>query len=153
MSPAHKESAMLHLPTYIAGMAFHAGIFYGFFWLVLLFFGLQTGEPFRIVSFYLLLISAACGTGLLIKRVSLTKMRNLSNADDYFSNLLVTGFLVLVALTLVMNSTNNLFIYSAILLLYIPLGKLRHSIYFATTRIHLGVFYGRRGVWPIQKIK
>ena len=37
MSPVKKESAYLHLPTYLAGMVFHIGTFTGFFWLGLCF--------------------------------------------------------------------------------------------------------------------
>ncbi len=40
-----------------------------------------------------------------------------------------------------------------LLLLYVPVGKLRHMVYFFAARYHLGLFYGRRGVWPAGKTK
>jgi hypothetical protein len=36
----------------------------------------------------------------------------------------------------------------AALLLYAPLGKLRHMLFLLTSRRLWGVFYGRRGVLP-----
>lgn len=154
MLPTKKESAILHLPTYIAGIVYHLGIFFSFFWLILLFFDIQTKDWFQSVSAYFLFVSSLFGLSLLIKRMTLSYMRSFSNRDDYFSNLLASGFQIFIALSLIINDLiPYLFVYSAILFIYIPLSKLRHSIYFFTTRIHLGIFYGRRGVWPVQKNK
>jgi hypothetical protein len=38
-------------------------------------------------------------------------------------------------------------------MLYIPAGKLRHTVYFFAARYHLGYFFGWRGVWPPGKVK
>jgi hypothetical protein len=43
-----------------------------------------------------------------------------------------------------------LFIYAAFLFLYIPFGKLKHTVYFFSSRIYLGKFFGKRGVWPVK---
>jgi hypothetical protein len=42
-------------------------------------------------------------------------------------------------------------IYASALLLYIPLGKLRHAIYFPLARVELGAHFGKRGVWGSGK--
>ena len=152
MSPKKKESAFKHLPTYTAGMIFHIGTFLALLWLVFLFFNLNIIFWIKWVSVAFLVISALCGIGILIKRLVLVKLRSFSNPDDYFSNLLVTGFQI-VCLFSMINSLfiNLLFVYSALLFIYIPVGKLRHSVYFFTTRIYLAKFYGKRGVWPVKK--
>jgi hypothetical protein len=41
----------------------------------------------------------------------------------------------------------------SLLMLYIPIGKLRHTVYFFAARYHLGYFFGWRGVWPPAKLK
>ena len=88
---------------------------------------------------------------LLIKRISYSRMRSLSNPDDYFSNILVAGFLFFTAISLIIpDLIPYLFIYACFLLLYIPIGKLRHAIYFFAARAYLGVFFGRRNVWPVN---
>jgi uncharacterized membrane protein YphA (DoxX/SURF4 family) len=77
-------------------------------------------------------------------------LRELSNPDDYISNILVTAFQILMGLALAFGSkfTPCLFLAAGLLLLYIPLGKLKHLLYFFAARWQLGLFYGSRGVWP-----
>jgi hypothetical protein len=151
MSPLKKETAYLHLPTYSAGIFFHLGTFLSLILLVLNFFSIIISNWLVITAIILLSISSLSGLSILIKRVSASKMRSISNPDDYVSNLLVTGFQVLSLLSLVWSaSLPYLFIYATILFLYVPLGKLRHTVYFFSARIHLALFYGKRGVWPMK---
>jgi len=154
MSPLKKETAYLHLPTYTAGIIFHLGTFLSFFWLVLHFFNVHIILWLIYGSSIFLITSSICGLSIFIKRILNPTLRNLSHPDDYFSNLLITGFQTLSAITLLWDRLiPSLFLYASILFLYIPLGKLRHTVYFFTSRIHLGIFYGRRGVWPLKKQK
>jgi hypothetical protein len=116
---------------------------------VLLFFHLRLPAAAASVSAILLSISSLCGLALLVKRIVTPAMRYFSNPDDYFSNIITSGFIALTAATLTNGSAQPaLFIYAGLLLLYIPVGKLRHAIYFPLARVYLGLFYGRRGVWP-----
>lgn len=152
MSPAKKESAYLHLPTYLAGIIYHLGTFLSF----LLFFFLLIRLPFPSLLTLLLsaflLVSAVCGFGILVKRVVNLELRSLSNPDDYLSNILATLFQAATILTLYLPEWRaSYFILASILFLYIPLGKLKHVIYFFAARYHLGFFYGWRGVWPPGK--
>ncbi|UCG28109.1 MAG: hypothetical protein JSV24_01755, partial [Bacteroidales bacterium] len=96
----------------------------------------------------------ASGLSILVKRVVLKKIREFSNPDDYLSNLLVSMFHGVSAAALIEIFTEQfLFIYATVLLIYIPIGKLRHVVFFFTSRIHLGIFYGWRGVWPAGRRK
>jgi hypothetical protein len=151
MSPMKKESAFLHLPTYAAGMIFHIGTFLSFFWLIVLFFNINLSQVLVYLSTAAIILASICGISILIKRILKNELRQLSNPDDYLSNILVTIFQILLAATLFFKfSSSLLFFFSAILFVYIPIGKLRHSIYFFTSRIHLGKFFGKRGVWPVK---
>lgn len=152
MSPLKKESAYLHLPTYIAGMFYHIGTFFAFFLLIIIFFNIPLSSWLVNVSFVLLILTSLCGFSILLKRIFKTKLRNLSNPDDYVSNLIVTLFQLLTAVSLLQNSLlPYLFIWTTILFLIIPISKLRHLIYFFASRIQLGMFYGWRGIWPLKK--
>ena len=152
MSPMKKETAYLHLPTYIAGILFHIGTFLGLFWLILIFFDLEINRWITYISAAYLAISAIAGISILIKRLASKKMRGLSNPDDYISNLLVCSFQALIALCIFDKSlVPFLLVLAAFLFVYIPISKLKHTIYFFTSRFHLGVFYGRRGTWPVKK--
>jgi hypothetical protein len=189
MSPAKKESAYLHLPTYTAGLFYHMGTFLSFF---LFFFFLAEIYPqgwLAAIILAFLGISSISGIIIFIKRIIKKELKSLSNPDDFISNILVTLFqistiLILFAPTVLQsysptvlqsNSPAVLQSYSPIvqlsncptvqlsncptvqliyyltftfLMLYTPVGKLRHMIYFFAARFHLGFFFGRRGVWP-----
>jgi len=163
MSPKKKESAYLHLPTYTAGLVYHAGTFLTILIFLLSFPLFQMSEPrgwdtLWLIMAILLIPSALSGAGILIKRANSGLLRKLSNPDDYVSNLLVTIFQVSTIIILLAKSglafndgskTGEIVYYllATVLLLYIPLGKLKHLIYFFAARWHLGWFYGRRGVW------
>lgn len=149
MMPWKKETAHRHFFSYAMGVGYHAGVFLSFIWLALVFFNIGLPEFLGTLSALVIAVAALGGFGLLVKRALTPEMRYFSNPDDYFSNMIVTGFLVLTILVLKYDGlTPAYLVYSGVLYLYIPLGKLRHSIYFALARVYLGLFYGRRGVWP-----
>jgi nitrate reductase gamma subunit len=149
MNPAKKESAFLHLPTYTADILYHLGSFVSVLILILnLLIPITTGSGFWLLSTFLF-VSGICGLAILIKRIGKPSLRSLSNPDDYLSNLLVTLFQLSTALSLLLPTVRPVyFIVSAILFFWFPFGKLRHAIYFFAARYHLGLFFGRRGVWP-----
>ncbi|MBP6977199.1 MAG: hypothetical protein KBB71_02655 [Lentimicrobiaceae bacterium] len=154
MKPTRKESAYLHLPTYLGGLVYHLGTFLSFILLFLFFFGLYPSLPWSAIFASALGISLLAGVSILVKRIIKRELRQLSNADDYISNALVTLLHGMVAVTLLRNSlAPALLIYASVLMLYIPVGKLKHSVYFFSSRIYLALFYGRRGVWPVKESK
>ncbi|HNW72525.1 MAG: hypothetical protein PHP04_02860 [Bacteroidales bacterium] len=149
MSPVKKESAYLHLPTYTAGILFHLGSFLSMIILAVhLFSPIITGFLSWPVAVFLF-ASGTCGISILVKRIIKSSLRNLSSPDDYLSNILVTLFQLATALSLILPAAGPVyFVVSAILFFWFPVGKLRHALYFFAARYHLGLFYGRRGVWP-----
>lgn len=154
MSPKVKESAYLHLPTYTAGIIYHLGSFLAIVLFFLFLLDININEPYTLIIIVVLAISGLCGIGILLKRLIKKELRSLSNPDDYISNILVTGFqLITAAAMLIQGLWAIYFIVTSLLLLYFPLGKLKHAIYFFAARYHLGLFYGWRGVWPPKPIK
>ncbi len=149
MSPVKKESAYLHLPTYTAGLLYHMGTFLAIFLFILFLFKVEPHGWIRFVIMGTLVITGLSGLGILIKRIVKKELRMLSNPDDFISNSLVTAFQLISAMVLFdANLFPVYFVIASVLLLYLPIGKLKHTIYFFAARYHLGFFYGWRGVWP-----
>ena len=185
MLPHHKESAFLHLPTYIGGIIFHIGIFVSILFIILqlifpeFWYSAALGENYsldigileyrhkfhqwdyidwlRLIFGIGLIISALCGLAILIKRFVNKELKQLSNLDDFISNILVTIFLSASAFAMLMpyNALSKplVFVVATVLFFYMPFGKLRHFLYYFGARYQLGVFYGKRGVWSMKNKK
>lgn len=148
MNPFKKESAYLHFPTYTAGMLYHIGTFICITLFFLFLFNFNFPDVLQWILIGVLSATIASGLGIFLKRIFLKKLRFLSSPDDYISNLLVTIFQILTVIMLFNVSLSPYyFICAGVLFLYIPLGKLRHALYFFAARYHLGFYYGWRGVW------
>jgi hypothetical protein len=149
MNPARKESAFLHLPTYTAGMLYHLGTFMALILFVLMLFGIEPGDSLSMILAVFIMVTAISGGAILLKRILKKELIALSHPDDFISNILVTLFQLITVLMLINPSfIPAYFITTGILLLYMPIGKLKHTVYFFSARYHLGFFYGWRGVWP-----
>lgn len=150
MNPLRKESAYLHLPTYTAGILYHSGTFISFALYFLLLFNIEVTDSIKWILICFLTASSLSGSGILVKRIALKKLRHLSNPDDYISNLLVTVFQIFTLIVLVKDTSPYYFLFVSLLFLYLPIGKLKHSLYYFSARYHLGFFYGWRGIWPLK---
>ncbi len=152
MNPLKKESAFLHLPTYTAGIVLHLAIFMSLVVFMLLIAGVRPGP---VASFILgggAFAGTLAGMALLVKRMASRKLRLISNPDDYLSAFLVIAFLAFTGLVVFVPLLMPGYMLAAgILFLYMPLGKLKHVLYFFAARYHLGYFYGWRNVWPPPK--
>ena len=149
MDPRKKESAFLHLPTYTAGILYHLGTFLSVFLFLFFLFKIEPQGFFRWFIIGFLIISGASGFAILIKRIISKELRSLSNSDDFISNIIVTTVQLMTALALFnVKLFPVYFMLVSILLLYLPVGKLKHTIYFFAARYYLGLFFGWRGVWP-----
>jgi len=149
MAPWAKESVRMNLPSYLAGMVFHAGVFTAFGLLLMALAGLALPaalvHPARVFT----LAGALAGFSLLAKRLAKPQLRGLSSPDDFVSNLLSSLFALLAFLATFPPFLAGLWLGEGILLLlYAPVGKIRHCLFFFTTRYHLGAFFGRRGTFP-----
>lgn len=153
MMPWAKESARQHLLTYFTGIIYHLGIACGFVVLVAATLSWQFTDTLKVTLLILTLLGAVAGIGLLVKRAVTSSLRAISTPDDVISNGLVTIFLIAAATTLwVPMATYAFLIITILLLVYIPLGKIRHCFLFFCSRITFGRFFGRRGVLPRQTL-
>jgi hypothetical protein len=147
MAPWSKESTRLHWVAYMRGIGFHVGIFVGLAallaspWLGLV-------DPLIRMLFAIITVSGALlGAAGGIMRITENGLRSISTADDHLSLWLVTLFLAAMTGSLISATFVPLmWITAAAMLVYAPIGKIRHCIYFYFGRLFYGMHIGRRGV-------
>ena len=145
--PWAKESASGHLATYLAGIVYHAGIFAMLARLVVTLIHAPLPRPLDRALALLFAVALGCGVALLVKRRTRPDLAAISVPDDVISNLLVDGTLACAFAAALSPGAVPLFqLAGAALLLYAPLGKLRHMLFLVTSRRLWGQYYGRRGV-------
>jgi len=149
MAPWSKESTRRHAVAYLRGVAFHAGIFLGLFLLIASPWLSGVPQVIRLLLGICLAIGALFGFAGLVSRSIEPNLKALSTRDDYFAVSLVSLFLASEALWLFLPQAQVFFyLVSAAMLIYTPLGKIRHCIYFAYSRLFYGKFIGSRAVLP-----
>jgi len=149
MMPWEKESARKHILTYLAGFLYHFGIFSGLIALFVSVFSIPIPPPLLLFLQILIGSGLICGAGLFIKRIFMGYMRQISCPDDFLANIIVDAFLLFSFLNISAPGYRTVLYTSAILMfVYMPLGKIRHCIFFFYSRILFGCFFGRRGVFP-----
>lgn len=152
MMPWEKDSARKHLATYVAGVFYHTGIFAAFLLLVLSLISIQAMSHIAVLLAVLASMGCGLGISLLIKRTVTGYLRAISHPDDFLANLLVDSFLLLAALSVFKPEfVPALYIVSIVLLLYVPMGKIRHCCLFFVSRVTFGRYFGRRSVLPHPK--
>jgi nitrate reductase gamma subunit len=143
-----KESVALHRLTFAGGIIYHAAIFAALtylFWVAAFPSAARPVQVFRAV----LIPGTAVGLGLLFRRAAKTNLRRLSCPDDFLANLFVDIFLAVTALHTFVPGLESLLLATATLLfVYVPLGKIRHCVFFFYTRLTFGVRFGRRAALP-----
>ncbi|MBI5933101.1 MAG: hypothetical protein HY867_05290 [Chloroflexi bacterium] len=149
MMPWAKESTRLHMIAYLRGIGFHIGIFTAL--------GALLISPFwtllpSLLSWTLggvLTLGAILGAAGGLMRLAEHNLRGLSLPDDHFAVWLVTVWMAASAIA-VWNEAwmAAYYLLSAITMAYVPLGKIRHCLYFFFSRTFFGKFFGRRAVYP-----
>ncbi len=148
-APWAKESASRHLPSYAAGIAYHVAVFTALVRLVHSLFGTPLPPVVNAATAALIAVGLMAGTALLLKRCADPRLRAISVPEDFFANGLVDLTLAAAFATAMSSGALPVFqIVGAVLLLYAPLGKLRHMLFLLTSRRVLGATLGRRGVRP-----
>jgi len=148
MMPWAKESTRLHMIAYLRGIGFHIGIFAAIGAVIISPFWGYLPSLLSWSLFWVLTLGAILGAAGGIMRIAEHNLRGLSLPDDHFAVWLTTLFITVAGLA-VLNEAFMIpmYIVSAITFAYIPLGKIRHCLYFFFSRIFFGKFFGRRAVF------
>lgn len=149
MMPWAKESTRIHAIAYLRGIGFHVGIFAAI--------GAVISSPWwgwlppflSRALFWVLALGAFLGAAGGVMRIMEHNLRGLSLPDDHLAVWLTTLFITFTGLAIINEAfIVPMYIVSALTFVYIPLGKIRHCLYFFFSRIFFGKFFGRRGVFP-----
>jgi hypothetical protein len=149
MLPWNKETARLHAAEFALGMVLHAGVLLSLASVIALLVAPTAGAWLLATLWPINLLSLAAGIGLLARRIGSRLLRTVSVLDDYLAIVATCGLLVLaVTFAFTTRSPVPLLAYSAVLFAYLPLGKLRHAVFFFVARADHGRRLGYRGVYP-----
>ena len=154
MLPSKKESLSKHKLSFTIGVIFHVGIFAAVLIVIFTVIRPDLAKQAKHVLIPLIAASLAAGVFLFIKRIFLRNMRAMSAPEDYFAIFAACGFVFLALLNLLLRGDAVLTVtwfYAAGLLVYMPLGKLRHAVTFFIVRAEFGARLGRRGTYPPKK--
>ncbi len=147
MAPWAKESTRRHPIAYLRGIAFHVGIFAAL--------GALLISPWWgwFPPFLRYLLAAVTGFGAAMglageaMRWAERNLRALSTADDHAAVWAVTIFTAATCAALLATAwLPIMYITAGAMLIYAPLSKIRHCIYFFFSRRFFGLFVGRRAV-------
>lgn len=152
MAPWSKESTRRHVLPYVRGVLFHVGIFVSLALLPLSLFLSQLGV-LRLLMALPVGIGALGGWLGLGQRLVGERERALSTPDDFMAVALVSLFLsTAFAALLAAAWLPAFYLASALMLIYIPLSKIRHFIYFFFSRLFFGLRFSRRGAIGWSKV-
>jgi hypothetical protein len=147
MLPAHKESVKLHPVEFGLGVVLHAGVFAALAQVAATAIAPAASGKWHFVMTPLAVIGLAAGLTLLVRRAHSVELRAINVPDDYLANAATCGLLALAAVAPLLGEL-PLLTYAVLLLVYLPLGKLRHCVFFFVARGDFGRRLGYRGVYP-----
>ncbi len=149
MAPWSKESTRIHALPYLRGVGFHLAVFVGLVALAARPAWTMLTPAIRDAVALVLVVGAVLAAAGSVMRLREPNLRALSNPDDHLSIWLVAAFLALTALAVwSARFVVPMYLSAGLLFAYIPLGKIRHCLYFFFARRSFGRFAGRRGVLP-----
>lgn len=147
MLPWKKESTRRHWIAYLRGVMFHIGIFTGLFALIVSPFFKEMNKTFLLAVALLTGLGALMGYAGIVMRLVERNLRSISTPDDYISVSFVSLFLTFLTLAILNEKfLTAMYLTSAVTLIYAPLGKIKHCIYFFFSRFFFGLHLGKRGI-------
>ena len=150
LSPASMESTRQRWGHWLAFITYHIGILVAITATFTIPFWPAVMTPaVRWSSAVLIALAFGAGAFKLGWRLARPEMRYISTPDDYFSLVVLEIWFVLAVPAILWEPRGWLLAYfglTAALLVYVPLSKISHYIYWFFSRYIFGVRYGRRGV-------
>ena len=154
MMPQNKESVRLHPFKFTVGMMMHAGVGVAILGVLALIVNRDWGCAYLSLARPLIWLGLFSAFYLFCRRFASVNLRVMSAPDDYVASLATCGLLAITGITCtgIDNVVSCLF-YSTLFFFYLPLGKLRHAVFFFAARYDLGCRLGYRGVYPPNKAR
>ncbi|MCS7229662.1 MAG: hypothetical protein RMJ81_05700 [Candidatus Kryptonium sp.] len=147
MLPWVKESTRKHWIAYTRGVIFHIGIFTAIAVLILKLLNIEINSSLIKLFATIVGIGAVVGFVGIVLRIIEKNLREISTFDDFISTFLVSLYLAATTFALINVKFDPLmYVISSFTLIYAPLGKIRHCLYFFFSRFFFGIHLGRRGI-------
>jgi len=147
--PGHKETARLHPLEFVLGILLHVGSLSSILGGILLVVWPVAGYGALTLARPLAVVTLLAGLWLLVRRIAWKTLRAISVPDDYLALLATIGLLAWTgAAPIGPRNEVGFLLYFGLVLLYFPLGKLRHAVFFFVARADYGRRLGYRGVYP-----
>ena len=148
MLPRHKESVRRHPFSFALGVTLHVGVMLSVATVVTLLAWPDVGSWFQMIARPLVAVALLAGAFLLVRRAASTDLKAMSSPDDYIAIVVTCGLLAFVLMARESSTYVPLFLYATFFFAYLPLGKLRHAVFFFVARADCGRRLGYRGVYP-----
>jgi hypothetical protein len=149
MSPFKKESARRHPVAFAIGVLMHLGVVGALLGILGLVVHPPVGHAVLAAVQPVFLAALLAGVALAVRRHRSTTLRVMNTPDDHVA---VAATCVLLAAAFVAPwgapATNALLVCAAFFFGYLPLGKLRHAVFFFVARGDYARRLGYRGVYP-----
>jgi len=150
LRPSAMESTRKVLGNWLEFLVFHVGILIAIVTSFAIPYFPQILEP-GVVALFMVLMGLGFAAGVIrtIKRFTKPELKIISSLDDYFSIFMITVFLLLgtISLTGHRESIVIFLAVTAFLLVYVPLSKVSHYLYWPFARFFMGKHFGRRGIY------
>jgi nitrate reductase gamma subunit len=151
MLPSHKETISKHPIKFTIGVLMHVGIFITIAKVLILLINPRIPPSGSIAIGFFLGLASVCALYLFLRRVFSRELHSMSSPDDYISILLALGFMVMgIAHEFSLAGPGAFLIFAAILFFYLPVGKLKHALFFFIARADYGARLGYRGTYPAK---
>ncbi len=149
MLPWRKETVSLNWGEFLTGILLHVGVAWALIGMLTLVAAPGAGHALIRPGAIVFVLSFVSALVLLIRRIRSPLLRSISTPDDYAATVLTALFLLPAALSAWKQEAAAWFLAAGLLLLlYMPLGKLRHAVFFFLSRGNYGLRLGHRGVYP-----
>ncbi|MCP4201990.1 MAG: hypothetical protein GY769_08660 [bacterium] len=150
LSPLAMESTRRHWRRWAVFAAYHVGIFVAITATFTIPFtpGLMTGSVRRAAAICITL-GLLAGFLKIYWRLVLPELRSISRPDDFFGLTILQVWFAIAIPAVLLDHPGWLIVYfvmTALLLVYVPVSKISHYIYWFFSRYLFGRRYGRRGV-------
>lgn len=151
MLPWRKETVSLHRGEFLTGIMLHIGVAWALIGMLTLVASPDAGRALMRPGLPVFALSFCSALVLMIRRMRSPLLRSFSTPDDYAAVAITALFLLAAALNALKPEAAAWFLAAGLLLLlYMPLGKLRHAVFFFLSRGNYGLRLGHRGVYPPQ---
>jgi len=149
MTPRHKESMRLYPIEFIIGVLMHIGILLAIARVILMLAYPPIAEIKQVAFVMIFGISILCGLYQFLRRVLSKELRTISCFDDYLAIIITIDFLIAAFLHEIGILSPPIFlIHATVVFIYLPIGKLKHALFFFIARAEFGARLGYRGIYP-----